>query len=449
MAETYIPGEGEEGAQAWPQQESPASFFDPDLAALIGLSGLPNMVETRPSQPPPSGSQLPQERFDPPVEEQPPSEPVQSEIATFFPLAILAPVRNDGAAIVFDSPPAEPSDLRPVTNTEISFGPVQAQGPINNDRAAVIHQAAAAFQPQQIQPNQDVQFFPYPVPISNDPSAIIHQQPLLDPLIDPHAPVYQVGASSDVRFSPAPPPISNDPNRTIMRHEPVPATPDIPYLPQHLSPGSLDVRFSPAPPPISNDSAVTILGGIPAQNLPSPFQPGVIHIGQGDVRILTAEAPPVSPGVINVGGGTVQILPGRHAAPPTALAGDVFFGGGGDTTKQVRSDEVSMGGFSMPDQGSRDVYMAPSGDMTKQAGMGDVLFGGKSPIHMGGADVQMAPSGDVQKVPNQDDTIMTLNIGAVGNQEAVIGATGGEPTANKDHTDVGFGGRGKPRNIKG
>lgn len=381
-------------------------------------------------------------------EEQVPGEPIQSEIATFFPLALAALVRNDGAATVFESPPAEPSDLRPVTNTETSFGPVQEHGPISNDRAAVVHHGPAGFIPQQIQPNQDVKFFPYPVPITNDRAAIIHQAP--DPFaVSP----YQPGAisSSDVRFSPAPPPIANDPTRTIMRHDAPPSAPEIPpnlhYLPQHLSPGSLDVRFIPSPQPISNDANVAILGGVPAQNLPSPFQPGVIHVGQGDVQIMASEAPPASPGVVNVGGGTVQILPGRHA-PPVPLAGDVFFGGGGDNTRQVRSDEVTFGGFSMPDQGNSDIFMAPSGDMTKQAGTGDVLFGGKGGVHSGGADVQFAPSGDITKVPNQDDVIMTLNAGAIGNQEAITGATG-DPTANRDHVETTLGARGRPKNVKG
>lgn len=236
--------------------------------------------------------------------------------------------------------------------------------------------------------NTESAFFPNAQPVSNDRDSVIHV--FGAPSQQTADSLSSIG-SRDVTFSPAPAPVSNDSERTILGNGQLAHTKDT------FAPANNERQdFIPAPQPMSYDGLAFVALHAPA----SPFQ--------------THPAP--SQGTVNVGGTDVQFLPGSAIRGALNVTGDTTLGGGGDMTKLPRADEIAYLGQNMQHMSSAETYLAPSGNVTKIAGADDVTM-----------------------APNADN---------IGNQESTTGAIG-DPAFGRDAKEIGFGGKGRPKNVKG
>jgi hypothetical protein len=249
----------------------------------------------------------------------------------------------------------------------------------------------------------DASFVPNAGAISNDrgPAIIFgdHGSTLRHPNLPP--PPAPFAGNKDVTFTAfGPAPIENS-SHAMIAHLPANTAPRMPTRapepfpehPQGRAPTFTNepTSFTPAPPMTKQSENF----------IPPPGLPGMA-------------AAPQSVGVINVGGSDTQILHGHGAT--LQVTGDLTIGGGGDVTKSPRHNEVAILGRDFVQTGGTDVYQSQSGDPTKESGVEDRVF---------------SHSGE-----------------PIGNQEHFEGAVG-EPASNPDHMDVGWGPKGKPKNVKG
>jgi len=217
---------------------------------------------------------------------------------------------------------------------------------------------------------KESEFIPAPQPISNSDAAMI--PPPVSPPSPPqeggYKPVSPVSTgSTDVSFTPGGGPISNERGAGTIHGNP----PAYAYLRQNNMPPppppittNREVTFSPGSQPIQNDQQRTIAH---VQNLVaqagaqrnddnatiSNEKPSFMKSPPMNVDSDTFVPPPahgdpdkhiVSGGVVNVGNSDVQILPPSGA--PMEARNDTTIGGGGDITKAVRADEISIEGIS-------------------------------------------------------------------------------------------------------
>jgi hypothetical protein len=241
-------------------------------------------------------------------------------------------------------------------------------------------------------------------PVSNDSSAgKIYGEGPTQTRVNLPKPPNPIAGNMEVQMVANPGPISNDPGRTIMS-----------------SPGSNHSPNTPLVDPSDNQNRKNTV-----TNEETRFTYAPQHsAAQGDTFVpippWQSQSDPRTDGVlrhVTAGNKDVHFVPG----PPAQLNVEhaTTFGGGGDPTK------------------------APGQDDTKFAGIS-----GPSTMNIGSNDTVLVPSGDITRQANEDDRVLTPNVGAVGNHETLRGSSGGASVGNGNQ-EVGFGGKNKPKNVKG
>lgn len=237
-----------------------------------------------------------------------PSEPIRTDAAKesdFIPAP--QPISNSDTAI---APPASPppvtdqqqGDHRSISaistgNTEVRFTPSAAPGgPVSNERGAGT--------------------------INGNPPAYAYlRQNNMPP---PPAPIV---TNREATFSPGAQPIQNDQQRVIAAHAAHVQAP----VAHVQAPAIKNVVQETQGTPVSNEAPSFMKS--PSMNVDSnTYIPPSTHS-----HIITG-------GVMNVGNSDVQILPPSGA--PIEARNDTTIGGGGDPTKTVRADEISIEGIS-------------------------------------------------------------------------------------------------------
>lgn len=327
--------------------------------------------------------------------------------------------------------------------------------------------------------NEGLRFFPpAPQPIIRNDAPIILGQ---------HMPTDPSGNSA------------TDPNSTV--HPDATILLGLAPLPQRedsrppVTVGSTETRFTANAAPVSNESvAGKIYGEGPAQrhvNLPKPPNP----VGNTEVHMTHTPGAPIS----NNSDQAIMRSPASDASdaardsllPPNAQLVPEFIQGITNAainnekahftfTPQPlppQSDTVIQSSLFSHNQqnqnqngvlqnvtvGNKDVHFVPGrpaqvntgenttfgggGDPTKEPGQDDRSFAGRHTMNVGAGETYIAASGDNTRIAGEEDKVLTPNVGAVGNQETLTGSTGG-PSVDSGR-EVGLGGKGKPKNVRG
>jgi len=320
--------------------------------------------------------------------------------------------------------------------------------------------------------NEGLRFFP-PAPqpiVRNDAPIILGQQANTDPASVVH------------------------PDATVLLGlTPLPALPRRDDLRPPVTVGSTETRFTANAAPVSNESrAGTIYGEGPTQrhvNLPKPPTP----VGNTEVHMTHTPGAPIS----NNADVAIMRSPASDASdasrasllpPNTQLEMPEFIQGITNAAVNnekphftfspqpiaTQSDTVIQASHPVhpsPDNGvlnnitagNKDVHIVPGrpaqlnigesptfgggGDLTKEPGQDDRNFAGRHTMNVGAGETYIAASGDNTRVAGEEDKVLTPNVGAVGNQETLTGSTGG-PSVDSGR-EVGLGGKGKPKNVRG
>lgn len=334
--------------------------------------------------------------------------PVDSEATTFFPPA-PQPILRSGAPIILGHPvhvdPVDPASIV-YPDAPILLG--LASLPLREDIRSPVNVGST-----------DRRFTSNFEPVSNERHAgHIYGEGPTQPHVNLPKPPNPVG-NTEVKMTASGAPISNNSDVSIMRSPASELTPSdaIPFDTQleksefiqgitNAAINNEKPQFTYSPQPFLPQGDTVIQSGKNASsNQQSPGQQQSPAPQQGGSGVLNS---------ITVGNKDVHFVPG---IPTQINVGESpTIGGGGDITKEPGQDDRNFAGRHTMSVGSGETYLTASGDNTRTAG--------------------------------DNDKILTPNVGAVGNQETLMGSTGGAGIGIGDR-EVGMGGKGKPKNVRG